>query len=186
MSAAKVRVKDDELTVESSDLLKAAHDSKAKEFLKIQPYLIGVSIGINGFKQRSSIQDAAVEMAAKREAQKIEDELVKMVKDLVKDLEKLQKEDQAGNKKAGEEAKKRVKATSDKIEDTLPEFGRRIRKAVEQSVGQKLPSSRQERRPGAFQRTRLDRGIRGRGRLGVRGRRSRRSPSPWGPLTTRP
>lgn len=141
MSAAKVTVKDDELTVESSDLLKAAHDSKAKEFLKIQPYLVGVSIGINGFKQRSSKQDAAVEAGAKREAQKIEDELVNLVKNLVKDLEKLQKEDQAGNKKAAEEANKRVKATGDKIEDTLPEFGRRIRKAIEQSVGQKLPSS---------------------------------------------
>jgi hypothetical protein len=140
MSAATVRVKNDELTVESSDLLKASHDSKAKEFLKIQQYLVGISMGINGFKQRSSIQDAAVEMAAKREAKKIEDELVNLVKNLVKDLEKLQKEDQAGNKKAEEEANKRVKATSDKIEDTLPEFGRRIRKAVEQAVGQKLPS----------------------------------------------
>ncbi len=141
MAAAKVRVKDDELCVESSDLLKAAHDSKAKEFLKIPPYQIGVSIGIDGFKQRSPKQDGAVEMAAKREAQKIEDELIKLVNELVKELEKLQKEDQAGNKKAADEAKKRVKATSEKIDDTLPEFGRRIRKAVEQSLGQKLPSS---------------------------------------------
>jgi hypothetical protein len=141
MSAAKVRVKGDELSVESSDLLKAAQDSKTKEFLKIPPYQIRVSIGIDGFKQRSSKQDAAVEKAAEGEAKKIEDELVKMVKDLVKELEKLQKEDQAGNKKAGEEASKRVKATGDKIEDTLPEFGRRIRKAIEHSVGQKLPSS---------------------------------------------
>ena len=86
---AKITLKNDRLSAESSDLLKKAkEDSKTKALLQIMPYQIRTEINLASADLSAPKQAAAVG-AARNEASRFEDERLKEIKELVQKLEKL-------------------------------------------------------------------------------------------------
>jgi hypothetical protein len=148
---AKVTMKGEILSAESSDLLKMA---KHEKLVKIQPYQIRTEINLQsaGFNE---MQKKAAELSARREANRVEEEFLKKIDTLVAELKKFIEMDERGNDKAGDLAEKRVKSVSDDLEDSLPEFGKRIRKAVEKTLGKTLPGTAKSASSGGFRGIKL-------------------------------
>jgi len=144
-------MKDDVLAVESSDLLKMA---KTEKLIQIQAYQIRLHINLQK-AGLSELQEGVVKMFAQKEANRLETEMLKQIDDLVKELKKLQEEDKRGNDKAGDLAEKKVKSVSDEIDDSLPEFGPHIRKAIEKAMGKKLPGASKTVASGGFRGIKL-------------------------------
>jgi hypothetical protein len=125
------------LTVECSDLLKNAKNaSDCKKLLKVSPFMIRMEMQLDRLELDVD-EKIQVTKAAQAEADKVQQEIEKELNDLVKTVLKLQKEDAAGNSKAESEAEKQIEASHKKIESQLPQFGRRIRKAIEAGLKSK-------------------------------------------------
>jgi hypothetical protein len=153
-NTARISFKQDILCVESSDLLKKAKDSKNEKLLKVQPYQIRTEMNLVS-AHLSVEQKTAAMKAAQKEADRIEDELVKKIKELASEVEKFLELDKRGNDKAGDLAEKRVKSVSDDIDDTLPDFGHSIRKKVQEAIKMKLASSVKSSSSGGFRGIKL-------------------------------
>jgi hypothetical protein len=134
----KVGIKKDIFTAESSDVLsEVKKKTEVKAFVQVKPYQIHTEINLTAAALSIDKKTSATK-AAQKEADTFQGELEDKIEKLVKRLKELQAKDKMGDAKAGEEAEKECKKCGDEIDDTLPDFGIRIRKAVEKGSGAKL------------------------------------------------
>ena len=133
MADTKVKFKKDLLSVENSDLIRAARTPAAKPLLQIAPFCIFTEFNLSGVKTDMALEIKLVK-AARDAADDIQKELLKQLKQLVDDLTVLSKQDQQGNEKAGESAEKRVKTVQDDLEEALVDFGSNVRESLKKIV----------------------------------------------------
>ena len=135
----KVELDKDAFRAESSDLLKGVRSDK---LIEVAPYQVRALFDLRNATATEMAKKAAV-AAAQREADSFTNRRFAEIDKLVAELKALLAKDKKGDGAAAEEAQDLVKRVADKIEETVPDFGKLMRKALESKVG-KLPGGRNE------------------------------------------
>src|SRR6478736_2435609 len=103
-----------------------------EETLDIKPFQVAVQVALD--KDVRVANPDAVEQDMQEVADELIDEVRQEIVDLDGKLQKLKKEEDAGNKTAAAEGDKAVKATKKKLEKLANEFGSKIRVVVEKTL----------------------------------------------------
>jgi len=146
----EVTLEKNTIEAESSNLLKGA---KTEKLMEVSPYQIRTTIDLSTSTATEVKKKAAI-FEVQRVADSFTTERFKEIDKLVADVKALLKKDQEGDGSAGGKARDLVKQVADEIEDTLPEFGKIVRKAVEKQVG-KLSAAAKSSSTGVFRGIKL-------------------------------
>jgi hypothetical protein len=118
-------------SVNHTNILK--QDAKDYEkALEIKPFQISVQVAFD--KEVRVANPDAVEQEMQEVADKLEEEVHQEIRDLDEKIQKLKKEEDAGNKTAAVEAEKIVKLSKKKLEKLAGEFGMKVRIVVEKML----------------------------------------------------
>jgi methyl-accepting chemotaxis protein len=117
------------ITIDHDNILADAR-KQYKELLDVGAFQVAAQLPL-GVEMPN---EKALEKAVVKRAEELEREINKEVDDLFKELEKLQKAEQGGNKKAGDEAVKRVKAADKSLKGWAGEIGAELRKVIQKEI----------------------------------------------------